>query len=104
MIVNLPYPEYVEAMRRPDGKYRFILTRKHREYEEIFNSKKHVYIDLKLSELPDDLHSRVNMLRMRPDNSYLEELGAISGNWMCVRVKQSELRQLQTLDTGHDAI
>jgi hypothetical protein len=100
MIVNMPYPEYIEAMRRPEGMYRFILTRTHREKKE---KKEYVYVDMKLSELPDDLRSRVNMLRMRPDNSYLEELGAISGNWMCVRVKQGELRQLQTLGTGHNA-
>lgn len=101
MIVHLPYPEYIEVMRRPDGKYRFIFSKVHRNNEEV-KSLKSLFVDLKISDMPDNVRSRVNMLRMRPNNSYLEELGAVSENWMCVRIEEDELRQIRAMNTGHE--
>jgi hypothetical protein len=94
----MPYPEYIEARRLPDGRYRFIMTKKHRGQMEYVKQ-----IDLKLSELPDDFRSQINLLRMRPNNSYLEGLGAISGDWMCVCISKTDLNQLQ-VGTGHTPV
>jgi hypothetical protein len=99
---NLPFPEYIEATRKSDGTYRFILVLKHLNCGGVTDSKESRYVNLKVSEMPDNLRSSVNLLRMRLNDSHLEGLGCISDNWICVRIDKDELQQLKALSTtGH---
>ena len=98
--INLSYSDYIEVMMRGNGIYRFVFSKQHRMTKEV-KSIKSTFVDLKLNEMPDNLRARINMLRMRPGNSYLEELGAISENWMCVRIEKEEVQRLHALNTGH---
>jgi hypothetical protein len=46
--------------------------------------------NLKLDQLPKDLHARINMVRMFPDHTYRSELGYKFSSGLCIVLITSE--------------
>jgi hypothetical protein len=92
---NDRFETYTEIRPLPDGFYEFNFIRKGK-HNETWDTK--IEKNLKLDQLPKDLHARINMVRMLPNYTYRSGLGyKFSLNLFTVLITSEELDFLMSV-------